>query len=95
MKQSNLYTIHDSKAEFYRPPFVARSKGEAIRMFAQGANDKETQLAQHPEDFTLYQIGTFDDITGQIHHEPHISLGKAIDYVRKDIPMQHMKGLPT
>lgn len=80
---NKFYTIYDSKAGFYRPPFHARSKGEAIRMFQQAANDITTQIGLYPEDFCLFEIGTFDDITGNLAHEQHISLGKALDYVRK------------
>jgi len=83
MKHSIIYTIHDTKAELYHPPRIARTKADAIRSFTMGANDKDTQLGHHPEDFVLYQIGTYDDLTGQITPTPHLSLGKAIEYVTK------------
>jgi len=79
---TKMYTIYDSKAGFYNRPFTARTKGEALRLFQQAANDKTTQIGEYPEDFILFEIGSFDDLTGNLAHESHISLGKAIDYVR-------------
>jgi len=60
-----VYSIYDSKCEFYTQPFMVRAKGEAIRAFSDLANDDKTQVGQHPEDFTLFQLATFDENTGK------------------------------
>lgn len=85
-----IYAIYDMKAQFYKPPFYQRSKGEALRTFTQLANDKQTLVGMHPEDFALYELGEFDDIKGTLHPETPISLGKAVDYVHKGqvLPME-------
>lgn len=87
---TKFYSIYDAKAGFYNKPFLARTKGEALRMFQQAANDTQTQIGLYPEDFILYEIGTFNDLTGDIAHETHISLGKAIDYVRVNQTIKHV-----
>lgn len=84
---NKFYTIYDSKAGYYNRPFLVRTKGEALRLFQQAANDTTTSLGQYPEDYILFEIGTFDDLSGIIAHENHISLGKAIDYKRSN-PVQ-------
>lgn len=61
-----LYSVLDLKAGFFKPPFCARSNGEAIRMLAEAARDPDTQLAQYPDDFALYELATFNDVTGAI-----------------------------
>jgi hypothetical protein len=81
-----LYTVYDSKAAWYRQPFYARTRGEAIRAFEEAANDKQTQVGLHPEDFVLYEVGAFDDLTGQIDGSDHTSLGKAVDYIKRESP---------
>jgi len=91
---NKFYTIYDSKAGYYTRPFTARTKGEALRMFQQAANDVQTQVGQYPEDFILFEIGTWDDITGNIEHQAHISLGKALDYVEKDRKLSPTLVLP-
>lgn len=84
MKNNILYAILDNKAEFYRGPYCARSRAEALRDFQRVANETETQIGRHPEDFTLYVIGEFNDITGEVIPHAHASLGKAVDYVQKN-----------
>lgn len=56
-----LFTIYDSKVEAYLPPFHFRSRGEALRNFIDACNDPQQNLFSHPEDFTLFALGEFDD----------------------------------
>ena len=66
--QNKILTIYDCKAEAYGRPFVARSTGEGLRSFTDEVNSgrEDSQLSNHPEDFTLFEIGTFDDVKGEI-----------------------------
>ena len=65
-----LYSIYDKKACFYVAPFSARNDAEAVRSVTQALRDPNTQLAQHPEDFHLVTIGSFDDNTSEISYSP-------------------------
>lgn len=62
MKQG-LYAIKDSIVGFGQP-FVAPNKFAAIRGFNDTINDRGGYLNKHPENFDLYQIGTFEDDSG-------------------------------
>lgn len=64
-----LCAVLDTKASYHGRPFTARTTGEAIRIFSDGVRDKETPMNSHPEDYVLYQIGYFDDETGNIEPE--------------------------
>ena len=79
------YNIYDAKAEIYLPPFFARANGEAVRIFTNFANDKSHPIGEHPEDYTLFRIGFYDQAKGLIAgldaSEP---LGKALDYVTEE-----------
>ena len=66
----NMYTIYDTKALIWNPPFNMRTDAEAIRAFASTANDPNTTISQHPADYALYKIGTFDDSNGQVKDIP-------------------------
>lgn len=79
-EKKGMYVIFDCKAEYYKPPFVMRSKGEVIRAFTDLCNDKESAVGQHPEDYILYHIADWYESTGQIDIIVPVSLGKAIDY---------------
>jgi hypothetical protein len=61
---------------FGRPVFVAAS-GAAIRSFQNEINRDapDNELSQHPEDFELFLLGTFDDASGKfVDQEPAIQL---------------------
>lgn len=61
-----LFTIYDSAAETYSPPFVAKTLGLAMRMFETIANDQTTSVGLHPADHTLFELGEWDDNAGFI-----------------------------
>ncbi|AXL14692.1 nonstructural protein [Microviridae sp.] len=73
-----MFTVYDSKANAYLQPFFLKSAGEAVRAFTDSCNDPKTAFCRHPEDFTLFEIGTYDDSTALVEtHKAHISLGLA------------------
>lgn len=79
------FSVHDAAAEAYLPPFYARSTGEAMRSFVEAANDEKGKFFAHAADYTLFEIGEFDDLTGIIHPlNVHRPLGKAIDFKRTE-----------
>jgi hypothetical protein len=67
--QHKLYTIFDKKSGTWDRPFTAPTHGAAERMFAQAINEGDSMLKQYPEDFALWNIGTFDPTTGQVAGE--------------------------
>lgn len=78
-----VYTVYDSKAEAYLRPFFARSRGEALRMFEDTVNDPNSMFLRHASDFTLFEIGEWDDVDGGFSvYEAKVSLGVALEFVR-------------
>lgn len=61
-----MYSVYDKSAEFYNAPFMARTDAEAVRILETVVNDPKTTLGQHPEQYHLSYMGTFDDNTGAI-----------------------------
>lgn len=61
-----IMSVRDSKSEAYGRPFFTPSIGTAIRSFADEVNNnrEDNMLFSHPEDFTLFTLGKFDDTTG-------------------------------
>ena len=62
-------SIFDIKADYFSPPFFARSRNEGVRTFIEAGRDSQSRLSQYPEDFVLYQVGVFNDNDGR--YEPH------------------------
>lgn len=72
--------IHDSKAEAYMSPFVMRSDAEAIRAFGDAVSKGGSPISDHPEDFFLYRIGSFDQLSGEIMSCDRVTLARALDF---------------
>lgn len=75
-----VFTVRDAKVEAYMQPFFARAKGEALRSFMDTVSKPDHQFSEHPEDFSLYYLGEYDENTGALLPltEPEL-MGKAID----------------
>lgn len=79
-----VYAVYDSKTEAYFPPFYDVTNAAALRNFEDKINTPNHPWCKHPEDFSLFCIGTFDDNNGVITGvSPHVTLGTAIEYVRQ------------
>lgn len=73
-----MFTVYDSKAEAYLPPFYLAASGQAVRTFADTANDPNHAFGKHPSDYTLFEIGVFDDQHASFNIlDAKISLGTA------------------
>lgn len=77
----HIFTVYDSKAEYFGNPFFMQSVGEAIRGFQDVAVDMNTNIGRHPADFTLFHIGEFDNAYGEwIIYEVKKNLGTALEH---------------
>ncbi len=61
-----IFTFYDEKAEAYLPVFMMHAPAMARRTFSDMVNDLGHQFGKHPEDYTLYEIGEFDDAVGHL-----------------------------
>ncbi len=61
-----IFVVFDSKASAYLPPFFMPEAGQAVRVFSDMCNDSGHAFGKHPEDYTLFEIGTFDDRAGTL-----------------------------
>jgi hypothetical protein len=61
-----LFSVFDSKLGEYNSPMVFPSRGVAFRSFLDEAGrvDPSNAVNKHPEDFSLYHVGTFDSVSG-------------------------------
>ncbi|MGE0175404.1 MAG: phage ORF5 protein [Oligoflexales bacterium] len=59
-----VYSIRDSKAQVFHPPFFQKTHGEAERSFKELANDNKNFIGKYPEDYDLYYLGEYDDNGG-------------------------------
>lgn len=74
------FSIYDAKGEHFSPPMFERTIGQALRMFSDEANNPDSQLHRHAEDFSIFQVGKFDQATGVLTPQTPTSLGTALEY---------------
>lgn len=61
-----LYSVFDVKVGAFAAPFLARTKGEAVRSFQQACADDGLPFKRNPEDYSLFFVGGWDDDNGRL-----------------------------
>lgn len=70
-----IFAAYDSKAAAFMQPFFFQTDGMARRAFGDLINDNNTMCGKHPGDFTLFQIGVYDDAGGTLEDVVSVDLG--------------------
>lgn len=76
-----IFAVFDTKAQAFNSPFFMMNEGMAIRGFSDAVNNKENAIGQHPEDYTLFRIGDYNDENGAITPEAPTTLGIGVEYI--------------
>lgn len=79
-----IFTVYDEKAEAYLQPFYMKTTAEAQRAIADCANDENHNFCRHASDYTLFELGTFDESTANFDHDKK-SLGCVLEYKKTSI----------
>lgn len=83
-----MFTVYDSKSETYLRPFSMISTGEAVRGFITTLNDGQSTMSLYPADFTLYEVGTFDESNCKfVIYEALENLGNGLHMKSKGSPV--------
>lgn len=79
---NKLYSIRDIKTDSYDSPFDSTNDATAKRFFSRILTNVPI-MQDHPQDFTLHQVGTFDSTSGQITPLPAVQfLASGLDCVK-------------
>lgn len=62
----NLFSVQDMKAGAFHPPFVADNRDVAMRLLGDFVARDGHPYNLHPEDYTCYWIGSFDQSAGTV-----------------------------
>ncbi len=82
----SVFAIYDSGVSTWMPPLYARNKGEITRWFAEAVNDSKSKISKYPQDYTLFELGTWDDDKCKFSlHSTPISIGIAVEYVNREL----------
>lgn len=86
MSVLRLYSLYDAAVGAYMRPFWSDHKANALRSVTQLVNDKSdsnNMVANHPDQFVLFEIGVFDPSTGEFcSNVPALSLGNCVEFIK-------------
>lgn len=70
MAKLKIYSVRDSKTEAFARPFFLQNDQVMHRAILGAKMDTESAMSKHAEDYSVYEIGTFDEDSGQIESKP-------------------------
>lgn len=89
MSVVKVFSVYDSKAQAYLQPFHCINAAVASRMIADACQEPNHNFNRHAADYTLFELGDFDDLTGTFsNHATAINLGNLITFLS---PEQNLK----
>lgn len=62
----NIFAIKDIKHDSFANPFFSKNVPEAMRQIIMATDNPNSILAKFPQDFVLYQSGSFMEDTGRL-----------------------------
>lgn len=95
--QLTMFAVFDRQVGAYLQPFFMRAQGEALRAFTASVNDPSTGFFKNPEDYSLCELGSFDDNTGVMTAHAPVCVAQAASVIRvKKLPLEeHIERLST
>lgn len=77
----SVYSIFDAAVGTFARPFFMANNGQAMRAFDDEVNNVDSTINKHPEHFSLYLLGTYDDKTGMFTQDAEPKhIVRAIDF---------------
>ena len=61
-----LYAIFDITAQMYSEPKIAPTDGVYTRLVSDMIAEGNNQVANHPEEFAVYKLGEWNELSGHI-----------------------------
>lgn len=81
-----VFSARDMKAEAFLQPFFMPTSGAALRAFGDACSKEDSPFFIHPNDYVLYEIGSYDDSDGLlVATSPVKMMACAADFVVKGV----------
>lgn len=59
-----VFSVRDMKSEAFLQPYFSVNQGTALRAFDEACQKQDSPFYKYPNDYVLYEIGSYDDETG-------------------------------
>lgn len=81
----NIYTVKDLASETFLKPFPMLTDRDAKDGFAHVINEPKTPYYEHPQDYILMSLGSFDERTGVLSVSDPKTVVRAVD-LKQSVP---------
>ncbi|WNK14332.1 MAG: nonstructural protein [Microvirus sp.] len=73
-----VIAVRDRAADVFGQPVIVANLGSAIRSFGDEVNNEKSAFFGHPDDYDLWEIGSYDDESGTLvsRDKKQIAIGK-------------------
>ena len=61
-----IVAVYDTAVAAYMRPFSVQSVGQGVRSFEDEVMAPDSPIGKHPEDYSLFMLGSFDERSGKI-----------------------------
>lgn len=61
-----ILSVYDVASNCFGQPVIVVAVGEGMRSFCDACADDKSAFGAHPEDYSLFEIGSFDDQSGDL-----------------------------
>ncbi len=90
MKQQ-IYAVYDTCAGIYDSPHFANSDDLVKRQFQDIASGTDNPIAKHPEHYSLWRLGAWDNTTGKINDEKNECLCTALEIISQSQTVENIQ----
>jgi hypothetical protein len=81
-----MYSVYDKKALLFGQPNFMLNDQLALRSFSDGVRDTTNAIGKHPDDYALYELGSYNEVNGSIETvTPPLLIAEAIQFKAPDI----------
>ncbi len=79
------YAIYDTCSGIYEKPFFSTADDVVRREFQDVVNTDEHPMNRHPEHYSLWRLGTFDNLNGKIVDEDNECLWQGVEAISQPV----------
>ena len=81
---NHVFLIYDAKSESWSKPIFSRNRATCQREMRDVLTQGNTQYSMHPEDYTLFEVGTWSEFESSIkYYQAPEALGLLLQYAPK------------
>ncbi len=81
MMKVQCYAIFDSCSGIYEKPFFSSADDMVKREFQDVATSADHLISKHPEHFSLWRLGMFNNVNGELSDETNECLWTALEAI--------------